>query len=373
MAQATPLRSGDQLAGVAAESQARRVAAQMVLADLPLATFLTEAVVPYEADEVTRLIIDSHDPAAFAPVRHLTVGASAIGCCPTTPPAPHWPLSPRPHPRDGRRRLQADAPTGPRPRRDGRPRRGRRRQHRRPAPRPARTVRRPGPGHRPLGHRPRRPPWCPGRAGGRPGRAAQWPAAGPSAWSPRSWSPGTSPRTPISPRWSAGTPGCPGWACRPCCSGTGRPGSAASCSRAGSPTAGRGARPRPAWPAWWWRWPPWPPWPTAPPPARWRRSSSGARASPRCRGPAGGGAAGRAPVDRHRLGPVCGRVPDRHRRRALAGSLLVNAGLLSLLPLVALALVAVGLLILLTARRAFPARDPARPVVARDPDRAVSR
>ncbi len=74
MAQATPLRSGDQLAGIAADSQARRVAAQMALADLPLATFLTEAVVPYEADEVTRLIVDSHDPAAFAAVRHLTVG-----------------------------------------------------------------------------------------------------------------------------------------------------------------------------------------------------------------------------------------------------------------------------------------------------------
>ena len=74
MAQATPLRSGDQLAGVAAKTQAARVAAQMALADLPLTTFLTEAVVPYETDEVTRLIIDSHDAAAFAPVRHLTVG-----------------------------------------------------------------------------------------------------------------------------------------------------------------------------------------------------------------------------------------------------------------------------------------------------------
>ena len=74
MAQATPLRSGDQLAGVAAESQARRVAAQMALADVPLATFLNQVVVPYETDEVTRLIIDSHDAAAFAPIRHLTVG-----------------------------------------------------------------------------------------------------------------------------------------------------------------------------------------------------------------------------------------------------------------------------------------------------------
>ncbi|MBX3606871.1 MAG: ethanolamine ammonia-lyase subunit EutB [Piscinibacter sp.] len=75
MARATPARSGDELAGVAARSGEERVAAQMALADLPLSTFLTEAVVPYEADEVTRLIIDGHDRAAFAPVAHLTVGA----------------------------------------------------------------------------------------------------------------------------------------------------------------------------------------------------------------------------------------------------------------------------------------------------------
>ena len=74
MAQATPLRSGDQLAGLAADTQARRVAAQWALADLPLSAFLTDAVVPYESDEVTRLIQDTHDPAAFAGVRHLTVG-----------------------------------------------------------------------------------------------------------------------------------------------------------------------------------------------------------------------------------------------------------------------------------------------------------
>lgn len=74
MARATPLRSGDELAGIAARSAEERVAAQMALADLPLATFLNEAVVPYEADEVTRLIIDTHDLAAFAPVAHLTVG-----------------------------------------------------------------------------------------------------------------------------------------------------------------------------------------------------------------------------------------------------------------------------------------------------------
>ncbi len=74
LARATPLRSGDLLAGVAAESAAERVAAQRALADLPLRHFLSEAVVPYEADEVTRLILDGHDPSAFAPVAHLTVG-----------------------------------------------------------------------------------------------------------------------------------------------------------------------------------------------------------------------------------------------------------------------------------------------------------
>nr|WP_315208018.1 ethanolamine ammonia-lyase subunit EutB [uncultured Albidiferax sp.] len=74
LAKATPLRSGDVLAGVAAGNAQERVAAQMALADLPLATFLNLQVVPYESDEVTRLIIDSHDTAAFAPIRHLTVG-----------------------------------------------------------------------------------------------------------------------------------------------------------------------------------------------------------------------------------------------------------------------------------------------------------
>jgi ethanolamine ammonia-lyase large subunit len=75
LARATPLRSGDVLAGVAAQSAEERMAARLVLADLPLATFLNETVVPYEDDEVTRLIVDSHDAAAFAPVAHLTVGA----------------------------------------------------------------------------------------------------------------------------------------------------------------------------------------------------------------------------------------------------------------------------------------------------------
>src|SRR3954471_16966181 len=74
LAQATPLRSGDRLAGIAAPTHEARVAAQFALADVPLPRFLDEAVVPYEADDVTRLIIDTHDAAAFAPVSHLTVG-----------------------------------------------------------------------------------------------------------------------------------------------------------------------------------------------------------------------------------------------------------------------------------------------------------
>src|SRR4029079_17143152 len=74
LSRATPLRSGDEFAGLAAESGEERVAAQFALADLPLTTFMNEAVVPYESDEVTRLIVDTHDKAAFAPVASLTVG-----------------------------------------------------------------------------------------------------------------------------------------------------------------------------------------------------------------------------------------------------------------------------------------------------------
>ncbi len=75
MAKATPERSGDQLAGIAAASAAERVAARAALADLPLAALLQQPLVPYESDAVTRLIIDTHDAAAFAPVSHLTAGA----------------------------------------------------------------------------------------------------------------------------------------------------------------------------------------------------------------------------------------------------------------------------------------------------------
>lgn len=74
LAKASPLRSGDALAGLAAETYEERVAAQLVLADVPLKVFLNEAVVPYESDEVTRLIIDTHDIIAFAPISHFTVG-----------------------------------------------------------------------------------------------------------------------------------------------------------------------------------------------------------------------------------------------------------------------------------------------------------
>lgn len=74
MAKASPRRSGDELAGVAAASAEERAAAQLVLADVPLADFLAYPLVPYETDEVTRLILDTHDRAAFTPVSGLSVG-----------------------------------------------------------------------------------------------------------------------------------------------------------------------------------------------------------------------------------------------------------------------------------------------------------
>lgn len=74
MAKASPARSGDELAGIAASSGRERAAAQMALADLPLRRLLDEPVVPYEKDNVTRLIADTHDAQAFAPISRLTVG-----------------------------------------------------------------------------------------------------------------------------------------------------------------------------------------------------------------------------------------------------------------------------------------------------------
>ncbi len=75
LACASPLRSGDQLAGIAAETRERRVAARLVLADIHLSDFLNDLVISYESDEVTRLIVDAHDRVAFQPVASMTVGA----------------------------------------------------------------------------------------------------------------------------------------------------------------------------------------------------------------------------------------------------------------------------------------------------------
>ena len=75
LARASPVRSGDQLAGIAAASAAERAAAQYALADVPLSVILNRPVIPYEADDVTRLILDRHDPASFASVASMTVGA----------------------------------------------------------------------------------------------------------------------------------------------------------------------------------------------------------------------------------------------------------------------------------------------------------
>jgi ethanolamine ammonia-lyase large subunit len=74
LAKATPARSGDYLAGVAAETYAERMAARMCLAEIPLKTFLEDLIIPYETDEVTRLIVDTHDKQAFSEISHLTVG-----------------------------------------------------------------------------------------------------------------------------------------------------------------------------------------------------------------------------------------------------------------------------------------------------------
>src|SRR5260221_4184787 len=75
LAKATPPRSGDRLAGIAAGSAEQMIAARIALADIPLKQFLYETVIPYEDDEITRLIIDAHDAAAFAAISSLTVGA----------------------------------------------------------------------------------------------------------------------------------------------------------------------------------------------------------------------------------------------------------------------------------------------------------
>jgi ethanolamine ammonia-lyase large subunit len=75
MAKATPARSGDMLAGIAAENEEERAIAQMALAEIPLTRFLEELLIPYEQDEITRLIVDAHDRAAFSKISDLTIGS----------------------------------------------------------------------------------------------------------------------------------------------------------------------------------------------------------------------------------------------------------------------------------------------------------
>jgi len=84
LAKASPARSGDDLAGISAASAQERIAAQLALADLPLKTFLSEPIVSYDTDEITRLIYDQHDVQAFAPISHLRP-SSPSPSSPTTP------------------------------------------------------------------------------------------------------------------------------------------------------------------------------------------------------------------------------------------------------------------------------------------------
>ncbi len=112
-AAATPLRSGDALAGIAATSMEERMAARYVLADLPLRHLLNEVLVPYEVDEVTRLIVDTHDAAAFSPVAAMTIGDFRdwlLGDAST--PGGSTITGTRSHPGDGGRGVQTDAQPG---------------------------------------------------------------------------------------------------------------------------------------------------------------------------------------------------------------------------------------------------------------------
>ncbi len=104
MAKASPARSGDALAGVIATSAEERMAAKMALAEVPLTDILDNPLIPYEQDEVTRLILDSHDAQGFAALRHLTVGDFATGCWMMLPIPPRCSGSPAPSPRRWRRR-----------------------------------------------------------------------------------------------------------------------------------------------------------------------------------------------------------------------------------------------------------------------------
>ena len=119
LAKATPPRSGDRLAGIAADSAEQMIAARMALADVPLKQFLNEAVIPYEDDEVTRLIVDSHDAAGFAAISSLTVGGfprlAAVRCRHQRDAAKG---GARHHAGNGRGGLEADAQPGPDPGRE---------------------------------------------------------------------------------------------------------------------------------------------------------------------------------------------------------------------------------------------------------------
>ncbi len=110
LAKASPYRSGDALAGIAAESEEQRAAAQMTLADLPLRAFLQHALIPYEKDEVTRLIADSHNPVRLCSGRRRSRWESfATGCSPMRRPARRWPRWARSDSGDGRGGQQVDA------------------------------------------------------------------------------------------------------------------------------------------------------------------------------------------------------------------------------------------------------------------------
>lgn len=113
LAKASPLRSGDVLAGLAASSDEERVAARFALADVPLKQFLSEALVPYEDDDVTRMIIDDHDADAFAPVSSMTVGDFRNWLLTDDATPKRSGIWPRPDTRNGRCGIKTDAQSGP--------------------------------------------------------------------------------------------------------------------------------------------------------------------------------------------------------------------------------------------------------------------
>lgn len=74
LAKASPRRSADELAGIAAESEFERAVAQKILADVPLQHFLDQPLIAPEVDEVSKLILEQHDAKAFTAIQSLTVG-----------------------------------------------------------------------------------------------------------------------------------------------------------------------------------------------------------------------------------------------------------------------------------------------------------